>query len=173
MANIDAPRGFVPVKNAGKVIRTSDYIKTAAAVIFQGDLVKRVAAGTVEAYAPGDTEPVIGVSAVYSPATSTDPVAVYDDPEQIFKAQTDTDTAFASADIGLNADAEADHAGSTATGLSGQEVDMSTALATATLPLKVLGLAAPINQEENADGVNADILVKINRHEQGNLQTGV
>jgi len=173
MANLDAPRGFIPYKNAGKTVRIGYYIKTAGEEVFQGDPVKRVAAGTVQTYAPGDTEPLIGIAARHSLAADTEELQVYDDPEQEFVVQTDTGTAFAAADIGLNADSEADHAGSATSGLSGQEIDMSTANTTATLPFKVLGLAPQINSLENAAGVNADILVKINRHERGNLQTGV
>lgn len=172
MANTNAPRGLIPVRNAGKDIRTQPYEKTAAVEIFEGDLLKRVAAGTVQPYVAGDSEPIVGVAAHYAKAAATE-INVYDDPEGIFRAQVDGTTAYAKADNGLNADSAAGTSGSATTLLSGQLVDMATKATTATLPLKVLDLADAINQEENSAAINADILVKINRHEQGNLQTGI
>jgi hypothetical protein len=172
MANLNAPRGFVPYKKEGKCYKTREYDKTAATEIFKGDLLKRAAAGTVEPYVAGDAEPVVGVAANYSAAANTNKIAVYDDPEAEFVVETAG--TFDLADRGLNADIAAAPSGDADLGFSGQAVDMATKAATATLPIKVLELANPINQEDNNAGeANADIVVKINRHERGNLQTGI
>ncbi len=48
MANTNDPRGFLLFQNQGKPIIGREYTKTAAAVLYPGDLVKRVGAGTVE-----------------------------------------------------------------------------------------------------------------------------
>lgn len=172
MANINDPRGFSPYKKEGKCYKTREYDKTAAAEIFKGDLLKRVAAGTVERFVVGDAEPVVGVAANYSAGANTNKIAVYDDPEMEFVAETAG--TFDLADRGLNADIAAAPSGDADLGFSGQAVDMATKAATATLPIKVLDLAPAINQEENSAGaVNADIIVKINRHERGNQQLGI
>jgi hypothetical protein len=173
MANINDPRGFIPYKKEGKLYKARAYDKTASAVIYRGDLLKRIAAGTISVYVVGDSEPIVGVAAHYSAAASTDPIHVYDDPEMEFICQVDATTAFALADRGLNVDILATPVPDTALNQSGQVIDMSTKATTATLPLKVLDLAPAINQEENSAAINADIIVKVNRSERGNLATGI
>jgi hypothetical protein len=173
MANINDPRGFIPYKKEGKLYKTRAYEKTAGELIYTGDLLKRVAAGTVSVYVVGDAEPIVGVAAHYSAAASTDPINVYDDPEMEFVCQIDATTAYAAADRGLNVDIKATPVPDTALNQSGQVIDMATKAATATLPLKVLDLAPAINQEENSEAINADIIVKVNRSERGNLATGI
>lgn len=172
MANIDDPKGFIPYQQEGKVVRTRDYPVTTATTIYPGDPLKRVAAGTVEPYTNGDTEPVVGIAAQYSASGSDDDIAVYDDPEQTYRVQC-ADT-FALADRGSNVDVDGSPSPDTSLLTSGYEISMATAATTATLPFKVLDLAPVINQEDNNAGeANADILVKINRSERGNLQTGI
>lgn len=172
MANTDDPRGFIPVQNEGKVVRTRNYAKTASAVVYEGDLVKRVAAGTVETAGAGITAGIVGVAARTSLAADTT-VDVYDDPEGTFLCQTDAVVPYAVADNGLNADIAA---GTPDTSLnrSGQLIDMATADVTATLPFKIIGLPFQgINGAENGAGVNATILVKLNNSERGAGTTGV
>lgn len=170
MANVDDPRGFRLFQTEGKQVRTRQYAKTASAVILEGALLKRVAAGTVEAAGAGET-PIVGVAAHYSAATDTDPVSVIDDPEATFVAQTAD--AYAVADNGLNVDIVLGSAGGPDSKRSGDEINMSTKAATATLPFKIIGLAPEINGVSNVAGANADILVKLNNSERGAGTTGV
>ncbi len=174
MANLDAPRGLVLLQLEGKVVRTREYAKTAGQIIYKGDLVMRVPAGTVQAYVAG-TAPAagiaIGVAAHHSLAANTDKIAIIDDPEASYVMQTAD--AYAVADNGLNADIAAAPSANTSLNFSGQEVDMATKAATATLPLKLIELANEINGAENVAGVNADVIVKINSVERGAGTVGI
>lgn len=163
MANTNDPRGFLLYQGAGKVIRMREYAKTASAVLYPGDLLKRVAAGTVEVCGAGITAGIVGVCAAYSAAAET-VVQVYDDPDAVYQAQSDNVVAYAVADNGQNVDVAA---GTPDTSLqqSGMLVDMATKGVTATLPFKILGLAPGVNGDPNAAGTNALLLVKINATE--------
>lgn len=172
MANANAPRGFVPYKIEAKTYRTREYDKTASAEIFKGDLLKRVADGTVERYEAGDAEPIVGVAANYSAATNTNKIAVYDDPEAEYVVETAG--TFELVDRGFNCDIAAAAPGDADLGNSRQAADMATKAATVTLPLKILELANAINEQENEAGsANADIVVKINRHERAAGTAGI
>jgi hypothetical protein len=155
----------------GKTVRTRRYAKTAAAVVYEGDLVKRVAAGTLQVAAAGDTDRIVGVAARTSLAADGY-VDIIDDAEATFQAQSDGTTAYAVADNGQNVDIAA---GTPDTSLekSGQLVDMATKGTTATLPLKIIGLAPAINGGENGAGVNALLLVKLNHVERGAGVAGI
>jgi hypothetical protein len=164
MANTNDPRGFLIYKGDGKTMRTTRYAK-GAAVIYEGDLVERVAAGTLQTATAGSSNRIVGVAARYA-AASEGFIDVFDDPDTTFLAQCDNTTAYAVADNGQNVDIAA---GTPDTDLlrSGQVIDMNTKGLTATLPLKVLGLAQGINGGENGAGVNALLLVKLNHAERG------
>jgi hypothetical protein len=165
MANVDAPRGFRPYQAGGKQLRTRRYAKTADTAVYEGDLLQRVAAGTVEPAEAGETDTIVGVAARYS-AASESYVDVYDDPDMTFIAQGDTADAVAATHYGQNVDILAGTPDSDL-GRSGMELDISTAAETATLPIKILGLA-PINTNgvANALGVNAVVICKLNHTEQ-------
>lgn len=173
MANVDDPRGFRLYQKEGKTVRTRDYAKSAATEIFEGSLLKRVAGGTVEPAAAGDsaTLPIVGVAAHYSAAADTDPIAVIDDPEATFIAQA-TGT-YADADNGLNADISVGTAGGPDSRRSGSEIDMGTKAATATLPFKIIERAPQINSADNDPGTETDLLVKLNQSERGAGTTGI
>jgi hypothetical protein len=170
MANVDDPRGFLPYLIDGKTAKTRDYAKTAAAVVYEGDLVKRVAAGTVETSGAGVTT-IIGVAAHFAAAADS-VVALYDDPDMEFLVQSDGAVAYAVADNGLNVDIAA---GTPDTTLrrSGQIVDIATKATTATLPIKILALGPEINSAANGAGVNALLRVKLNNVERSAGTTGV
>jgi hypothetical protein len=171
MANTDDPRGFLPWQNDGKQLHTRKYTKTTGAPIYENDLVKRVAAGTVETAAAGDSG-ILGVAAHYAADAATE-IAVYDDPDATFLCQTDAAVAYAVADDGQNVDIDAGTP-DTALNRSGQVIDMSTKGTTATLPFKIIGLPTQgINGAENGAGTNATILVKINQCERGAGTAGV
>lgn len=97
----------------------------------------------------------------YNPASTARVVYVADDPEQLFEIQADSGAAVAATDIPNNADVIFTHAGSTATSLSGVELDTSDISAAATGQLTILGLAKRPNNEL---GTHAKLLVKINYH---------
>ena len=169
MANANNPRGFIPYQNEGNTLRSRQYTKGAAA-IYQGDLLVRVADGTVQTSAAGETtNQFVGIAAHYAAASATE-VAVYDDPDATYVAQCDGTTAYAVADNGSNVDIAA---GTPVGERSGQLIDMNTKAATATLPFKVIGLAPKINDAENGAGVNADLLVKLNDCERGAGAAGI
>lgn len=170
MANTNDPRGFILVKSDGKQVRTRTYAKTASQVLYEGDPIERVSAGTVDLAAAGSTT-WVGICAAFSPASATT-VELYDDPDAEFLVQTDGTTAYAVADNGLNADIAAGTPDTTLN-RSGVIVDMATKATTATLPVKILGLAAGINGGENGAGTNALIRVKLNQCERGAGVTGV
>lgn len=178
MANADTPMGFVPFRHkGGGTIRTQEFrLASGAAVnLFRGDAVilssgkVTIAAdnsatilGIFESvqYTASDGSPVFAPNWVTGTATlgSADAIAhVYADPNITFKVQTDTDTAFAIAShVGNSYDIELDHAGSTATGQSGMELDLNDAGST---QFTVIGL---IDEPGNEVGANAKVEVFIN-----------
>lgn len=172
MANVADPFGFQPVKAGGKERTVGYYAKTAGEVLYPGDLVKRVAAGTVQVCGAGITAGIVGVCAAYSATTDTADVPVYDDPTGTFIGQCDGTTAYAAADNGQNVDVAA---GTPNTSLkrSGMVIDMATKGTTATLPFKILGLAPQVNGEDNVVGVSARLLLKLNAVEAKPGATGV
>lgn len=174
MANTDAPRGFVPVGHkGGGDIRTAEFqVKyDYATAIYTGDSVI-FTSGYVTIGAQ-DSSAVLGVFAgceyrdnsgnvvfsKYWPGVAlTDTAAVvkalvYVDPDILYEVQTDTGTTSSIASVGVAYDMEADHSGSTLTGQSGQEIDISD---TGTGQWMVYGLAA---KADNAWGINAKVIV--------------
>lgn len=182
MANVDSPSGFRPYKHySGGVVRASAYKIASAynADIFTGDLVKttgttkRVAvcvAGdrTVGSfngcrYVASDGSVVFSPRWIASTATSGSVEAtayVYDDPNILFHTQVAG--TLAEADIGLQGDMIATHAGDTATGQSGQEMD--TTQGAGLVGLKLIDY---VRDGVNEVGLNAKVLVLVNEHENG------
>ena len=99
-------------------------------------------------------------SILYKVASVNSIVLVVDDPSVVFEVQEDG--AIAAAAVGLNGDLTNWSAGSATTGLSGVELDSSTVTTTATLSVRVLGLA---KRPDNALGTNAVWEVVFNEHE--------
>ena len=88
---------------------------------------------------------------------------VVDDPSVVFEVQEDSDGgAVAAGSVGLNGDLVNWANGNATTGLSGVELDSSTVTTTATLSVRVLGLA---KRPDNALGTNAVWEVVFNEHE--------
>lgn len=111
---------------------------------------------------PGDANPLLGVvlacfdedmdpvnyiaAGEAGDGTVAGYVLVADHPDQQFEAQEDADTAaIAVADIDLNFEiySPALSAGNTNTGISKQEIDSNTGAVTATIPLRIYGMAYP------------------------------
>ena len=174
MANLDAPRGFTPVRHLhGGTIRYEGGFTIASAygtAMYSGDLVSMAATRAnkdIELTADGAAE-IIGVfagcqytaadgSVVWSPywaaATATlgsaDAEAfVYADPAIVYEAQSDGTLAVTSA--GLFADMVSTHAGSAVTGRSGEEIQASSIVATI-LQVKVLGLTVGVDGSAQSD----------------------
>ena len=165
MANIDAPRGFWPLRHlCGGEIRTNTYTVTTSAAIYKGDLLKAVAGGTVEIGAADIGIAAVGIAAEYVPAatsaTAGTQIQVYDDPYIVFGVQCDTGTAAAATDIFYCADHVAT-TGNAATGLSANELDSSELAAGATLQFRVIGL---VDMPDNAWGEHAKVEVIFNEH---------
>ena len=146
--------------------------------IFQGDLVK-FNAGYIEQAGVSDAN-IVGVfngvffqsadGPIYknnyvasTTASSGDiEVYIYDDPNMLFLVQGDTATATTQAAVGKNADSVGT-GGSTTTGLSSRELDVSTLATTQGLQLKVVGFA---DDDKNGlvAGTHANMVVMINEH---------
>lgn len=156
MANPNKPFGFQVLNTEGKEARVRYYAKTASAVIYPGDVLKMVAAGTVEPAAAGDV--MIGVAMIYSAAADTSKVAVVDDADAVFAVQMSG--TYADADAGLNANIVAT-TGDTVLKLSKMALNTTGADVTATLQFKILGL---LEKGENAVGNYAIVRVKPNHH---------
>lgn len=178
MANTDSPNGFTPAYHltGGTIrqteMRIADDYNTA---IFSGDLVKRVAAGTIEVCAAGDvpTGVFMGCSftkddgevvfskhwpASQSVSGSYATAFVMDDPNVVLRAQFDGASGIA--DLGQLADMVATHSGSTVNGRSGQEVSSTTGTSTATF--RILEFVDSPSNDPASD--NAEVLVTFAEH---------
>ena len=193
MANKDAAFGFRPVRHlTGGLIRTNEYKIAAnyATSIFQGTPVLAVTAGGIEIAddSSGTPSVILGIfgGCFYTdPTTSkptfsnywpgnaaTDAVAfIYDSPMDVFEMQADA--AFPVADLFGNFDiVDNTGTGSTASGISYVELDVSTGATTATLPVKALDIS---QDPENSDvsTANTNVLVTIQNHLFGQKQVGL
>ena len=201
MANKDAPFGLRYVRNlqgnynsSGQSryrITTADQTNTTS--IFQGDIVTQNTAGIVTRIARADggsatSDIILGVfngCFFTDPTTSkptfsnrwpgnaaTDAIAfIYDDPMDVFEVQADA--AFPVADLFGNFDiVDNSGTGSTDSGISFVELDVSTGATTATLPLKALDISG---DPENSDvsTANTNVLVTLQNHLFGQKQVGL
>ena len=201
MANKDAPFGLRYVRNlqgnynsSGQSryrITTADATNTTS--IFQGDIVTQNTAGIVTRIARADgggatSDIILGVfngCFFTDPTTSkptfsnrwpgnaaTDAIAfIYDDPMDVFEIQADA--AFPVADLFGNFDiVDNSGTGSTDSGISFVELDVSTGATTASLPLKALDISG---DPENSDvsTANTNVLVTIQNHLFGQKQVGL
>jgi hypothetical protein len=156
--------------------------------IYQGDLVMQVTGGGVEIHAVGGTVPLVGVFngcqytdpttgeqvyRNYYPASTnaSDIIAfIIDDPNTVFEIQADE--AFPVADLLGNFDTIKTNSGSTDTGISGDELDVSTGATTATLPLKAIDISEdPNNSDVSAS--NTNVYVVIQNHIMGQKAAGL
>lgn len=129
------------------------------------------AAGVVSGVMVGKRNVVTDLIKKHNPADTEAVIMVCDDPNVVFKVQEDSaGGALAATSVGLNAEIVLTHAGDTTTGISGVELDSSTAATTAGLALKVLRLSA---NHGNVIGTNADWDVLINDHTFGDGIAGI
>lgn len=141
-------------------------VKVAGGGSFQAGTLEGVTRATA-----GATNKVVGIvvgvmasdrdSLPYRAASTERVVWVADDPGLVFEAQADG--AVATTAVGLNSNFVLDTAGSTSTGMSGAEVDATTATG-ATNQLTILGFTNDPKNEANAAGNR--VLVQIALHQR-------
>ena len=193
MANLDASFGMKPVRMMGGSPYSGGQSRYRIAAnygtsIFQGDMVMQVTGGTVEIHADGGTVPIVGV---FNGCTYTDPTSgeqvfsnyypastnasdiisfIVDDPNVVFEIQAD-DT-FPVADLFGNFDIVYTNSGSTLSGISGAELDVTTGATTAGLPIKAIDIS---EDPENSDvaSANTNVLVVIQNHILGQKGAGL
>jgi len=184
MANQDAAFGMRPIGRIGGTPYTGGQSRYRIAsnygtAIFQGDMVMQVTGGGIEVHADGGTVPIVGVfngcrytdpttgketfSNFYPASTNASDIEAFiiDDPSVIFEIQADA--AFPVADLFGNFDIVDATAGSTVSGNSRTELDVTTGATTAGLPLKAIDIS---QDPENSDvaTANTNVIVKINNH---------
>ena len=182
MANQDAAFGLRPLKMIGGQAFHGGQSRYRIAAnygtnIFQGDMVAQVTGGTVEVHADGGTVPIVGV---FNGCRFTDPTSgketffnfypastnasdieafIIDDPNVIYEIQCDA--AFPIADLFGNFDIVYTTSGSTVTGISGAELDVTTGATTAGLPLKAIDISQdPENSDVSSDATNVQVVIQ-------------
>ena len=179
MANKDAAFGMRPIGRIGGTPYTGGQSRYRIAAnygtsIFQGDMVAQVTGGGIEVHADGGTVPIVGV---FNGCQFTDPTTgeqkfqnfypastnasdiiafIIDDPMVIFEIQAD-DT-FPVADLFGNFDIVYTSSGSTVTGISGAELNVTDGGTGTSLPLKAIDIS---EDPENSDVASANTNVKV------------
>jgi hypothetical protein len=151
-------------------------------------MVAQVTGGGVEVHADGGTVPIVGVfngcrftdpttgketfSNFYPASTNASDIEAFiiDDPMAIFEIQAD-DT-FPVADLFGNFDIVYTSSGSTTTGISGAELDVTTGATTANLPLKAIDISRDPNNSD-VSSANTNVLVVIQNHIFGQKGAGL
>ena len=193
MANQDAAFGMRPLKMIGGAPFHGGQSRYRIAAnhgtnIFQGDLVKQVTGGHIERHDAGDTVPIVGVfngvqytdpttkeqkfSNFYPASTNASDIIalVIDDPNVIYEIQCNA--AFPVADLFGNFDIVYTSSGSTVTGISGAELNVSDGATTATLSLKAIDISQdPENNDVSSDATN--VYVVIQNHIFGQKSAGL
>ena len=193
MANKDAAFGMRPVKMIGGAPYTGGQSRYRIAAnydtaIFQGDMVAQVTGGGIEVHADGGTVPIVGVfngcqytdpttgeqkfSTFYPASTNASDIIAFviDDPMVVFEIQCNA--AFPVADLFGNFDIVYTSSGSTTTGMSGAELNVSDGATTANLSLKCIDISEdPENSDVSSDATN--VLVVIQNHLFGQKAAGL
>jgi len=192
MANTDAAFGMRLVGRIGgpatNVQNTYRIAANYGTAIFKGDMVAQVTGGGVEVHADGGTVPIVGVfngcrytdpttgketfSNFYPASTNASDIEAFviDDPMAIFEIQADA--AFPVADLFGNFDIVYTSSGSTTTGISGAELDVTTGATTAGLPLKAIDISKKVTDDDvSSDATN--VLVVIQNHIFGQKGAGL
>ncbi len=192
MANTDAAFGMRLVGRIGgpatNVQNTYRIAANYGTAIFKGDMVAQVTGGGVEVHADGGSVPIVGVfngcrytdpttgketfSNFYPASTNASDIEAFviDDPMAIFEIQADA--AFPVADLFGNFDIVYTSSGSTTTGISGAELDVTTGATTATLPLKAIDISKNVNNDD-VDSDATNVLVVIQNHIFGQKSAGL
>lgn len=189
MANADIVKGLSPAYHQdgspynGQVMEFHVPSSDATA-IFVGDPVKL--AGSADADGIPDVAQaavgnvVVGVMVgrarvtrddeIYRPASTEAYIFVATDPDIVYEVQEDSvGGALAATNVGQNASFIVG-TGSTTTGLSGVELDSSTAATTSTLDLQIVRL---VRRADNEIGTNGKWYVRLNNHQYVDGTTGI
>ena len=189
MANVDAPFGMRPIGNVvgGSDFQTTEYLirDNENVSIFQGDAVETDDNNSGEGIVRIETVTNVDSIGVFNgclidsdPSTGKPKFSnfysqtnitqgkikgfVFDNPYQRYLIQGDSATASAQTDVGKVADTVATHSGSTTTGISGIELDVSD-LAATDGQLRVTGFTGdPSNNEIGS--THANYVVYFNEH---------
>ena len=184
MANQDAAFGMRPVRMVGGAPYTGGQSRYRIAAnygtaIFQGDMVAQVTGGTVEVHADAGTVPIVGVfngcqytdpttkeqvfSNFYPASTNASDIIAFiiDDPMVVFEVQANI--AVPIADLFGNFDIVYTTAGSTVTGISGAELQVTDGGTATTLAVKAIDISG---DPENSDvgSAHTNVLVVIQNH---------
>jgi|TARA_B100001248_G_scaffold73630_2_gene52543 hypothetical protein len=182
MANQDAAFGMRPLKMIGGAPFHGGQSRYRIAAnygtnIFQGDMVAQVTGGGIEVHADGGTVPVVGVfngcrftdpttgketfSNFYPASTNASDIEAFviDDPNVIYEIQADA--AFPVADLFGNFDIVYTTSGSTVTGISGAELDVTTGATNTNLPIKAIDISQdPENSDVSSDATNVQVVIQ-------------
>jgi hypothetical protein len=182
MANQDAAFGMRPLKMIGGAPFHGGQSRYRIAAnygtnIFQGDMVAQVTGGGIEVHADGGTVPVVGVfngcrftdpttgketfSNFYPASTNASDIEAFviDDPNVIYEIQADA--AFPVADLFGNFDIVYTSSGSTVTGISGAELDVTTGATNTNLPIKAIDISQdPENSDVSSDATNVQVVIQ-------------
>ena len=184
MANKDAAFGMRPIKMIGGAPYSGGQSRYRIASsygtsIFQGDMVAQVTGGGVEVHADAGTVPIVGVfngcrytdpttgeqvfKNYYPASTAASDIFAYviDDPMVVFEIQANA--AFAVADLLGNFDIVYSSTGSTKTGVSGAELQVTDGGTGTTLSVKAIDIS---EDPENSDvsAANTNVYVVIQNH---------
>lgn len=177
MANQDNPIGLRAFMQSNKAPKVTRYYHASgdSVAIFIGDPVVKTGTGHTDK----DCTPIVaaggadgvntGSSASYCAADTGGYILVNDDPLQEFVIQCDTGQASAVTDIGSNCNFIAG-AGSTATGKSAYELDLSSATTTVTLSAKIRGIDKRV---DNIIGAHCDMIVTLNTATEADNTAGI
>ena len=181
MANKDAAFGMRPVGRIGGTPYTGGQSRYRIAsnygtAIFQGDMVMHVTGGGIEIHADGGTVPIVGVfngcrftdpttgketfSNFYPASTAAADIEAFiiDDPMVIFEIQAAI--AMPIADLLGNFDVVYTTAGSTVTGISGAELQVTDGGTSTGLPLKAIDISRdPENSDVGSAHTNVQVVI--------------
>jgi hypothetical protein len=181
MANQDAAFGLRPIGRIGGTPYTGGQSRYRIAsnygtAIFQGDMVMHVTGGGIEIHADGGTVPIVGVfngcrftdpttgketfSNFYPASTAAADIEAFiiDDPMVIFEIQAAI--AMPIADLLGNFDVVYTTAGSTVTGISGAELQVTDGGTSTGLPLKAIDISRdPENSDVGSAHTNVQVVI--------------
>lgn len=171
MANRDFPCGLKPL---GINPKLEYFYASVTTAIFKGDVVAIKSSGRVHTVVTttGSVD-VIGVAAEYSKASNTPAVkiGVYTDVNQRFVIQADGATTIGNTNVGELAPLILT-TGNTSTGVSKQELDVSSIGSGATTdPLRIVGFSDDVDNEVGVS--HARLIVTLNRHFNVPFRVGV
>lgn len=162
MPNVDRPHGFRPIyAKWGVHGQTGPYtLDSTHGRIAKGDLVEEITGGFVRKGTSSSVS-LKGVAAQTVAANTGGTIQLYDNPGQVYEAQTDDGTGDLTIQAAMTKNANFVDTVSTTQEHSIMEIDENTGDTTATLPLKILRLyPAP----DNALGEFNRLEVMINNH---------